>query len=198
MRSIIFLTLLLSYKAVFGQTVPELAPAQKKKPDWLVTKTFVGNDAYMDNSSSKLVTVPWDKRFGSPSMNGADWLKSMWFGSTTRLCSVESIGQIFIEVKWIGKGDAPASVDLEVESAMIARYQAAIVPTITLANGISSQTRPNVAPATYSESAAFGSKKMNITLKDGVGSFSLSVSGRVSGPVSGVVGLRSELKIKTP
>lgn len=199
MRSILLVTLVLCYKAVFGQaTLEEAAQVKVPPPQWAVSTVYAGNDSFMDHGrpGGLLNTVAWDPKQGGGAMNSRSWLQSLWMGEMAKLCSVESSGKVSTELRWIGKGAAPESVVVDVDSSMYARYYGSMIPTILLANGLGSKTTYSKDRRGMNEAIASGLKTMNLPVQNGVAKFSFSISGRVSAMTTGMVALRSELKIR--
>jgi hypothetical protein len=198
MRSLFLFALVLSYKAAFGQAPPEARLVKAEKSSWGQVLSFSGSDSYTDNGQfgGKQTSMAWDAKTGSGAMNSRDWLQSIWLGQTARLCTVESTGRVSAVFVWQGKGSAPATVDVDIESAMVARYQGAEFPTVLLSNGLGTKTSVTSRVSGQKEASVKETKMVTLPVENGRARLTLGVSGRVSGVMSGYVAIRSELRFR--
>lgn len=179
-----------------AQHKPELRKAEKS--NWSYVLTFSGNDSYQDNECAfpKTETIPWDIKRGSRAMNGCDWVRSTWYGNMAKLCSVTTIGTVKGILVWQGAGPAPKDVSVRINSALIARYSKSQLPAnVYLNNGLGS--RPSTCRVNGAlESTASDSSVVRLPVQNGNASFSFSLTGRVSGLMTGTVALHSEFSAK--
>lgn len=179
-----------------AQNRPELRKAEKS--NWSYVLTYSGNDSYQDNNCTfpKTETVPWDIKRGSRAMNGCDWVRSAWYGNMSKLLSVSSMGTVKGILVWQGSGPAPKEVSVRISSALIARYSASqLAPSVYLNNGLGS--RPSTCRVNGEfEATASDSSVLRLPVQNGNASFSISLTGRVSGLMTGTVALHSEFSAK--
>lgn len=168
------------------------------KSEWSQVVTYAGNDSYLDHGQNgKQVVMPWDGKCGSGAMNSRDWLQSIWMGQMSKLCSVESAGTVNALFVWKGKGPAPTTVDVEIESEMVARYCGGdLAPTVLLSNGLGSRTNYTTRLGGPSEASARESKTVNLVVENGIAKLKMGVSGRLSGLMNGFVALHSKLNFR--
>jgi len=196
MRSLFLLALVLSYKAAFGQSAPIGTKANADVRPWSVVTSFNGNDSYTDHGPQVLfpqARLSWDGKTGSGMMNGCDWLQSSWFGNTPKLCAVESMGTVTALIVWKGKGPAPKSVDVTIDSAVYARTTGSGNPTMILSNGLGSATKSLTSGYTR-ESSAKGSKTVTLPVENGLAKCSFGMTGRLSAMTVGTVALRMDVR----
>ncbi len=179
-----------------AQIKPELRKAERS--NWSYVLTYSGNDSYQDNEAAfpKTETVPWDIKRGSRAMNGCDWLRSAWYGSMAKLCSVTSIGTVKGILVWQGAGPAPKDVSVRISSALIARFsESQLTPSVYLSNGLGSRSNTCRVNGAF-ESTAADSSVIRLPVQNGSASFSFGLTGRVSGLMTGAVALHSEFSAK--